>query len=43
MSRRRPGSARSCEELLGENIRDEFPEAVGSTFQEKYETAIEED
>jgi PAS domain S-box-containing protein len=34
---------RPREELLGQNVWDEFPEAVGSTFQEKYETAIEED
>jgi len=34
---------RPREELLGQNLWDEFPEAVGSTFQEKYETAIEED
>jgi PAS domain S-box-containing protein len=33
---------RPREELLGQNVWDEFPEAVGSTFQEKYETAIEE-
>jgi len=33
---------RPREELLGQNLWDEFPEAVGSTFQEKYETAIEE-
>jgi len=33
---------RSRDELLGENVWDQFPEAVGSTFQEKYETAIEE-
>ncbi|MFB6098991.1 MAG: PAS domain S-box protein, partial [Salinibacter sp.] len=34
---------RPREELLGQNVWDEFSEAVGSTFQEKYETAIEED
>ena len=33
---------RSREELLGNTIWDEFPEAVGSTFQDKYETAVEE-
>lgn len=30
-------------DLIGQNVWDEFPEAVGSTFQEKYETAVEED
>ena len=34
---------RPREELLGQNLWNEFPEAVDSTFQEKYETAIEED
>ncbi len=34
---------RSREELVGENMWDAFPEAVGTTFQEKYERAIEED
>jgi len=34
---------RSREELLGRTVWDEFPEAVGSIFQEKYEAAIEED
>jgi PAS domain S-box-containing protein len=33
---------RSRTELLGRNVWDEFPEAVGSTFQQKLETAIEE-
>jgi len=33
---------RSREELLGNTIWDEFPEAVGSTFQDKYETAVKE-
>ncbi|MFB6272739.1 MAG: ATP-binding protein [Salinibacter sp.] len=32
---------RPREELLGQHLWDEFPEAVGSTFQKKYETAIE--
>jgi PAS domain S-box-containing protein len=31
----------SREELVGETIWDAFPEAVGSTFQEKYERAVE--
>ncbi|MFP4227963.1 MAG: PAS domain-containing protein [Salinivenus sp.] len=30
------------DELLGESMWDAFPEAVGSTFQKKYEAAIEE-
>ncbi len=34
---------RPREELIGQNTWDEFPEAVGSTFQEKYETAMEEE
>jgi PAS domain S-box-containing protein len=34
---------RSRDALLGRNVWDEFPEAIGSTFQKKYETAIEED
>ncbi len=34
---------RSRDELLGKNVWDEFSEAVGSTFQEKYETAVIED
>lgn len=33
---------RSKEELIGCNVWKTFPEAVGSTFQEKYETAVEE-
>jgi len=33
---------RSRDELVGQNIWDEFPEAIGSTFQDKYETAIRE-
>ena len=33
---------RPREDLVGQNLWDEFPEAVGSTFQEKYETAVEE-
>jgi len=33
---------RPREELLGQYVWDEFPEAVGSTFQEKYETAVAE-
>lgn len=32
----------SREELVGENIWDAFPEAVGSIFQEEYERAVEE-
>jgi len=34
---------RSRDELLGQHLWDEFPEAVGSTFQDKYETAVEEE
>ena len=34
---------RPRDELLGRRIWDEFPEAVGSTFQEQYETAVEEE
>ena len=34
---------RPRDELLGRNVWDECPEAVGSTFQNKYETAVEED
>ena len=34
---------RSRDELVGRNLWDEFPEATGSTFQERYETAIEKD
>jgi PAS domain S-box-containing protein len=34
---------RSRDELVGRNVWDEFPEAIGSTFQERYETAIEKD
>ena len=33
---------RSRAALLGNNLWDEFPEAIGSTFQDKYETAIRE-
>jgi PAS domain S-box-containing protein len=33
---------RSREELIDRNLWDEFPEAIGSTFQERYETAMEE-
>ena len=33
---------RDREELLGNNLWNEFPEAIGSTFQDKYETAIRE-
>jgi PAS domain S-box-containing protein len=33
---------RAREALVGNNLWDEFPEAIGSTFHEKYETAIEE-
>jgi PAS domain S-box-containing protein len=33
---------RSRDELIGRNVWDEFPEAVGSTFQDKFETAIED-
>lgn len=32
----------SREKLVGENIWDAFPEAVGSTFQDEYERAVEE-
>jgi PAS domain S-box-containing protein len=34
--------ARTREELLGSVIWDQFPEAVGSLFQEKYEQAVRE-
>ncbi|WP_263784602.1 PAS domain-containing protein [Salinibacter grassmerensis] len=34
---------RPRDELLGRCVWDEFPEAVGSTFQNKYETAVEEE
>jgi len=34
---------RPRDELLGQHVWDEFPEAVGSTFQHKYETAVEEE
>ena len=34
---------RPRDELVGRCVWDEFPEAVGSTFQDKYETAVEED
>jgi PAS domain S-box-containing protein len=34
---------RPRDELLGRNVWDECPGAVGSTFQNKYETAVEED
>jgi len=34
---------RPRDELLGQNVWDEFSEAVGSTFQEKYETAMDDD
>jgi PAS domain S-box-containing protein len=34
---------RAREDLLGRNLWDEFPEAMGSTFEEKYERAIAED
>ncbi len=33
---------RSTEELIGKNIWEEFPEAVGSTFQEQYFKAVAE-
>ena len=33
---------RSRENLLGRNLWDEFPEAIGSTFEEKYERAMQE-
>jgi len=33
---------RSRDELLGNTLWDEFPEGMGSTFQDKYETAIRE-
>ncbi|MEF8865192.1 MAG: ATP-binding protein [Salinibacter sp.] len=33
---------RPREELVGRCVWDEFPDAVGSTFQDKYETAVEE-
>jgi PAS domain S-box-containing protein len=33
---------RSREELRGKNLWDEFPDAIGSTFQDRYETALEE-
>ena len=33
---------RTRNELLGKTVWDEFPEAVGSTFQTEYERAIEE-
>ena len=33
---------RGRENLLGRNLWDEFPEAMGSTFEEKYERAIAE-
>jgi len=33
---------RSRDALLGRNVWNEFPEAVGSTFQQQFETAIEE-
>ena len=34
---------RARENLLGRNLWDEFPEAMGSTFEQKYERAIAED
>ena len=34
---------RPREELLGESLWESFPAAVGSTLQDKYETAIEEE
>jgi len=34
---------RSREDLVGRNLWEEFPEAMESTFQEKYETAVEDD
>jgi PAS domain S-box-containing protein len=34
---------RSRDELVGQNMWGAFPEAVGSTFHEKYERAIEEE
>ena len=34
---------RSRDELVGQNMWDSFPEAVGSTFHEKYERAIEDE
>jgi PAS domain S-box-containing protein len=34
---------RSRDELLGNNLWDEFPEAIGSTFQDKYEAAVREE
>jgi len=33
---------RSREELVGRTVWDEFPQAIGSTFQDKYERAVEE-
>ncbi len=33
---------RPRDELLGKNLWDEFPEAVGSTFHEKYKAAVAE-
>ncbi|QIB74090.1 PAS domain S-box protein [Halogeometricum borinquense] len=33
---------RDADELIGETIWDEFPDAIGSTFQEQYERAFEE-
>ncbi|SFR42667.1 sensor histidine kinase [Halogeometricum limi] len=33
---------RDPEELVGERVWDEFPQAVGSTFQEEYERALNE-
>ena len=30
---------RSCDDLVGKNVWDEFPEAVGSAFQREYERA----
>ena len=33
---------RSREALVGRTVWDEFPQAIGSTFQDKYETAVEE-
>lgn len=33
---------RAREDLVGANLWDEFPEAIGTRFQRKYETAMEE-
>jgi len=34
---------RSRDALIGRNVWDEFPEAIGSRFQEMFETALEDD